>query len=96
MAQPNVTSAVFLAPDPNAIGGPWALCIAVQGDGFVPRGMLLRATVGDVPVQSIFLYPDASGFTGLLATLPADGAVLSVGYGQLAPTDVVYHTGAVA
>jgi hypothetical protein len=96
MAEPNVTSAVFQEPDANAIGGPWVLSIVVQGDGFVARGMPLTATVGDVPVQSIFLYPDATGFSGLLDTLPADGAVLSVGYEQVLATDVVYQAGAVA
>lgn len=88
---PNVTAAQFLPPDENAIGGPWALYISAQGDGFVERAIPLQATVGTVPVEMIIQWPD--GFTGFLATEPADGDVLSVGYEELAPTPVVYHTG---
>jgi hypothetical protein len=90
---PNVTDAQFLPPDENAIGGPWALYISAQGDGFVERALPLQATVGSVPVQMIVQAPDGNGFSGFLAAIPADGDVLTVGYEELVPTSVVYHSG---
>jgi len=98
MAQPTVDSATFQSPDPasNDYGGPWALRIVVQGSGFVARGLPLQATVGPVPVLGIFRFPYGAGFAGFLPTLPPDGSVLSVGYEQLLPTTIVYHSDAVA
>jgi hypothetical protein len=91
---PTVSAAQFIAPDPNMIGGPWALCISAQGDGFVERAIPLSAKVGDVFVQAIFQLPTGDGFTGYLATTPEDGAVLSIGYGdELTPTLIVYQSG---
>jgi hypothetical protein len=88
---PNVTAAQFLPPDDNMIGGPWALYMSAQGDGFVERAIPLSATVGDVPVEAIYQSPAGDGFMGFLASVPADGAVLSIGYDELVPTAVVYH-----
>lgn len=93
---PNVTDAQFLEPDPNAIGGPWALMISAHGDGFEERAVPLQAVVGTVPVQMIIPWPDGDGFIGFLAATPEDGTVLSIGYEELAPTSVVFHAGAVA
>ena len=47
---PNVTDAQFLEPNPNAIGGPWALMISAHGDGFIG---FLAATPEDGTVLSI-------------------------------------------
>jgi hypothetical protein len=92
---PNVSDAQFLEPDPNAIGGPWALMISAQGDGFEERAVPLQAVVGTITVQMIIQAPDGNGFTGFLATNPAEGDVLSVGYEDLAATPVVFHAGGV-
>jgi hypothetical protein len=88
-----ISAAQFVPPDPNMIGGPWVLCICAQGDGFVERAVPLSAKVGDVVVQAIYQSPAGDGFTGFLATMPADGAVLSIGYDELAPTSIVYQSG---
>jgi hypothetical protein len=90
---PNVTAAQFVPPDENVPGGLWALCISAQGDGFEERALPLQATVGSVPVELIVQWPDGNGFLGFLASIPADGDVLSVGYEELAPTPVVFHAG---
>jgi hypothetical protein len=90
---PNVTAAQFVPPDENMIGGPWALCVFAQGNGFVDRAIPLSATVGDVLVEAIYQSPAGDGFIGFLASVPADGAVLSIGYDELVPTSVVYQSG---
>jgi hypothetical protein len=92
MNQPTVNSAQFESPDPDAPGGPWVLALHVQGEGFYPRGFALFATVGDVNVQAIVEASDGSGFIGFLATQPADGAVLSVGYEDMVETSVTYQS----
>ena len=88
---PNVTAAQFLTPDENVPGGPWALSLSSQGDGFEERALPLQAMDGAVPVELIVQAPGGDGFIGFLATTPTDGDVLSVGYEDLAPTPVVYH-----
>jgi hypothetical protein len=92
---PTVSDAQFQQPDPNAIGGPWALMIFAHGDGFEERALPLRAVVGTVAVQMIIQSPDGNGFIGFLATSPAEGDVLSIGYEDLSPTSVVFHGGGV-
>jgi hypothetical protein len=90
------TTISFSEPDPATPGGPWVAMVTVSGSGFVTRALALFAFIGDVDVQNIVLSPDASGFTGLLATLPNDGDALSVGFSNLMTTDLVYHTGDIA
>jgi hypothetical protein len=90
---PNVTAAQFRPADDSAPGGPWALCISAQGDGFEERALPLQATVGSVPVELIVQSLDGNGFHGCLASTPAEGDVLSVGYEELVPTPVVFHVG---
>ena len=98
MAQPTVDAAIFLTPDAasSTYGGPWALRIVAQGSGFVARSMPLTAVVGNVPVLAVYLLPQGTGFAGYLQTPPPEGAVLSVGFEQVLPTDVVYHAANVA
>ncbi len=94
MAQPTITAAQFVAPNPNASGGPWVLQVFAQGSGFVERALPLMATVGNVVVQAIFQSPSGDGFMGFLDTMPNNGDMLSVGYGQVAPTGIQYQAGA--
>jgi hypothetical protein len=49
-----------------------------------------------VPVEMMFLYPDKSGFHGFLASMPADGDALILGYATEATTELVFHAGEVA
>jgi hypothetical protein len=93
---PTASAAQFLPPPEGAPFGPWALYVSVQGDGYVERAIMLSATVGDIPVQMIYQSPGGDGFIGFLATVPPDGAVLSIGYEQLAPTSIVYQSPPVA
>lgn len=93
MVQPTVSTAQFVTPDPNAMGGPWALQVFAQGTGFVARGYPLTATVGSVVVQAIFLFPEGDGFMGFLATMPSAGDVLSVGYENIVSTGIQYQAG---
>lgn len=58
----------------------YLLQLSADGEGFEHRAVPLGARVGDVPVEQIFIYPDGSGFTGVLATEPDEGARLFVGY----------------
>ncbi len=96
MDEPTATAIQFVAPGPNVPGGPWAMRVSVSGTGFDPRGLALMASVGAVPVQGVVLDPDGSGFSGYLATTPADGDALAIGFAQLNVTDLLYHAGDVA
>ncbi|MGD0452777.1 MAG: hypothetical protein ABSB69_04210 [Solirubrobacteraceae bacterium] len=96
MDEPAATAIQFVTPGPNVPGGPWALRVSVSGTGFDARGLALMASVGAVPVQGILLDPDGSGFSGYLASTPADGDALAIGFAQLTATDLLYHPGAVA
>lgn len=91
----NVTGGFFEEPSP---GDPWVARVWVFGDGFVSRAAPPFAVVGDVVVQGIVTAPDDQGFSGTLASEPADGAHLKVGWSpdELTDTDVVYTAPAVA
>jgi hypothetical protein len=89
---PTASSAIFEVLE----GGPWPLRIHVSGEGYAFRSATLHAAVGDVPVEQIRTWGNEGGFTGVLAEMPADGAVLRVGWAddvELAETPVVFHTG---
>ena len=70
------------------------LRIWVSGSGFTQVAGRVVAAVGDVPVDLVLHNPDGSGFSGLLATTPPDGARLRVGWttGSMADTDVTFGT----
>lgn len=79
-------------------GGDHVLRVFATGSGWEPRAYNAIATVGDVPVDQIVHYPDGGGFSGVLATEPADGSTLRVGWthDELADTSVTYHASGVA
>lgn len=96
MPLPTVTDIQFAEPDPNLPGGPWAAAVTVNGDGFQLGGQALLATIGSQAIEGILIMPDGSGFAGWLVTMPNDGDVLSIGYSDLQPTSLAYHTGDIA
>lgn len=91
-----VTNATFDVPfggtNPN-----WKLRIKVEGSEFLHRAAPVIAQVGTVPVEAIIVRLAGDGFMGLLAALPANGDLLSVGYLDtgLLPTDITFDPSAV-
>ncbi len=87
---PTATHAIFELLE----GEPWPLRIHVAGEGYVARALPLAAVVGDVVVEQVVEDPTGRGFTGVLAEVPEEGAVLKVGWidSDLVATDVVFHT----
>lgn len=83
-----VTGGLFeLLEDPDHPIRIWAV-----GSGFRHVGGGIAAAVGEVPVELVVNYPDGSGFSGLLATTPPEGARLRIGWAAetMADTDVVF------
>lgn len=91
------TGAIFepVSEEDEFAGGPWAYQVHVLGSGFVDRALPVSAKVGDVPVEQIVSGPDGGGFSGLLATEPPDGALLTVGWAGLEPieTTIAFSAG---
>jgi len=87
----NVTSAIFEVVEPGSAPG-FQLRIHANGFGFISRAAPVRARVGAVRIEGIFLAPGGGGFTGYLARAPNAGDRLFVGYLDEPEfmTDVVY------
>jgi len=68
------------------------LRIWVSGSGFAQVAGRVAASVGDIPVDLVVHNPDGSGFSGLLAATPPDGARLRVGWTAdlMTDTDVTF------
>ena len=76
-------------------GAAWVLRLSVLGAGFDVCSTSITAVVGDVPVELVVHNPDGTGFSGVLATVPPNGAVLKVGWtpDTVADTAVTFHAG---
>jgi hypothetical protein len=72
------------------------LRVYVTGTGSTEASITLKAYVGSIPIDGIFLYPDGSGLASYPASTPSDGAALAFGYVQLTLTDLVFDLGSVA
>lgn len=65
--------------EPGAVPG-FVMKVYVEGENFEARAVPLQARVGDQTVDQLFIAPDGSGFSGLLAEAPDDGDRLFVRY----------------
>ncbi len=83
-----ITEAVFAAREDTE----YPIRLHVSGSGFAHVANQVAAAVGDTPVEWIVHSPGASGFSGLLGAVPADGARLRVGWrgSPLVDTDVTF------
>jgi hypothetical protein len=79
-------------------GGQFVFRVFATGTGFDATSRAPIAMVGDVPVEQFVGYPDGLGFSGLLASVPPDGAVLRVGWtpDSLLDTPVVFSAPPIA
>lgn len=55
--------------------------ITLKGENFVERAMMLIIKIGDVHVNEYSISADQKTIVCYLDELPADGSVISVGYG---------------
>jgi hypothetical protein len=90
MADLTVNSAMFeVIEDAN-----YVLRLHAAGEGFDNISLTASAIVGDVPVERVVHFPTGNGFTGLLARVPPEGAVLRVGWtpGHFVDTAVTFQS----
>jgi len=88
-----VTNAIFDVP----FGGSnpsWPIRVIVAGSDFEHRASPVVAKVGNVTVEAILVTLAGDGFVGLLATTPAVGDTLKVGYldTDLIDTNIPFQT----
>jgi hypothetical protein len=69
----------FVAVEAGALPG-FVMRVYAEGGGFRYRAKPLMARVGAQAVEQIFMAPDGSGFSGLLAQTPSNGDRLFVRY----------------
>jgi len=71
----------------------WVMRVTAKGSGFEIRAIPLVGQVGELPIQGVQIDPDCAGFVGYLATEPAEGDKLLVGYleGELLDTGITYQ-----
>jgi len=55
--------------------------LTLKGENFVERAMLLIIKIGDVFVEEYSVSPDQKTIVCYLDELPAEGSVISLGYG---------------
>src|SRR5215510_3159724 len=55
--------------------------ITLKGENFVERAMMLVVKIGDVHINEYSISPDQKTIVCYLDELPAEGSVISVGYG---------------
>ena len=74
--------------------GNYVLRLFAGGTGFAAVSRTVTAVVGDVPVDLVVHNPNGDGFSGMLATVPPEGAVLRVGWtpDSMADTAVTFST----
>lgn len=88
-----VTSAEF-AKLPSEPATPFVLSVVITGSGFNDRSVPLVASFGDVPVRVLRTNVEGTSASGLLTKVPAEGAVLRVGFlnsRELQETAVQFH-----
>lgn len=69
------------AAAPATETGPAKFQVTLKGENFVERAMMLIVKIGDVYVNEYSISADQKTIVCYLDELPAEGSVISVGYG---------------